>query len=921
MNAERWKRIQELFHHVVPLSPEERARFLDRECVNDPSMKAEIEELVHAHQATGKFVRSRPGPTILPGQEFGAYRVEALIGAGGMAQVFRAKDTRLHRTVAIKVGLDRFNERFEREARAIAALNHPHICTLYDVGPDYLVMELVEGETLAAQILGGPLPFNTVLQYGREIADALAEAHNAGIVHRDLKPGNVMITRHGVKVLDFGLAKVKGPDAALTGQGAVMGTPAYMSPEQFAGKEVGPQSDLFALGLVLYEMTTGKRPLPATSLGQVLLGAPTPIAPMSKVRPEASVLDRLVSRLLAPDPSQRPASAAVVANELRALATPKPKVPRVAVAVIAAVAVIGVAVTGWLASRNGDPARPEVAGIAAITNLTGNEVDPAYSPDGKSIAFSWLGQDGKSPGIYLLERDAHAPHRLTQAPSTATDIAPAWSPDGSEIAFERLNPEGANELIVVRVVDRSERKLRDVRQSVPLTNGARPLLTWTPDGRAIVIPTQDVDANARASLFRIGVHGEPPQRLFQSTAGEGDAYPAFSPDGRWLAYGLVDRRSTRLFVRRMGPDGSPAGPPQEVPEGAGTGAAPVHSPAWSTDSRRLVFVAGSRLLEWELGGAVREVWVSEAQPQALTTLWTGAVLTELVYAKEINRWELRELRLDAQGRHAEGPPLEFMHRGSIAIPQLSPDGRWVIFGESFRLWIASADGTNPRQLSKLRAGSGTSFSVDSRHVAFHKTDEIFAPLYVVDLDENGAPTAEKRVAQTTSFSLVGASWSTDGKYLYTTAIKTPSRIMRARVSDGELEDLFDGATAVVSSDGRKIFYKKATSVSGLFVRSLEGKIANNPDKQLVPECVMPWGIAPTRRGVYYVGCNERQGPVAIRYFEFSTSRSFDVGAPPLGPQPMLTVSRDGRRLLYHTVLPNDGELTRVSFRQTDRANR
>ena len=151
MNAERWKRIQELFHHVVPLSQEERARFLDRECVNDPSMKAEIEELVHAHQATGKFVSSRPGPTILPGREFGAYRVEALIGAGGMAQVFRAKDTRLHRTVAIKVGLDRFSERFEREARAIAALNHPHICTLYDVGPDYLVMELVERQ--AAPIL------------------------------------------------------------------------------------------------------------------------------------------------------------------------------------------------------------------------------------------------------------------------------------------------------------------------------------------------------------------------------------------------------------------------------------------------------------------------------------------------------------------------------------------------------------------------------------------------------------------------------------------------------------------------------------------------------------------------------------------------------------------------------------------------
>jgi serine/threonine protein kinase len=167
------------------------------------------------------------GPTILQtGHQFGVYRLESLLGSGGMAQVFRAVDTRLNRSVAIKVFLERFSERFGREARAIAALNHPNICTLYDVGSDYLVMELVEGETLAARIRRGPLPRDEVLRYGAQMADALAEAHNAGIVHRDLKPGNVMVTRHGVKVLDFGLAKVDAQDATMTQSHVVMGTPA-----------------------------------------------------------------------------------------------------------------------------------------------------------------------------------------------------------------------------------------------------------------------------------------------------------------------------------------------------------------------------------------------------------------------------------------------------------------------------------------------------------------------------------------------------------------------------------------------------------------------------------------------------------------------------------------------------------------------
>src|SRR5579871_422849 len=192
------------------------------------------------------------------GDKLGPYEITAPIGSGGMGEVWRARDPRLNREVAIKVSAERFGERFAREARAIAALDHPNVCQVYDVGPNYLVMELVAGETLASRIKKGPLGMEQTLRYGAQIADALAAAHSKGIVHRDLKPANIMINKAGAKVLDFGLAKSQ-QDETVTVTNAVMGTPAYMAPEQRAGRESDARTDIYALGLVLTEMTTGNR--------------------------------------------------------------------------------------------------------------------------------------------------------------------------------------------------------------------------------------------------------------------------------------------------------------------------------------------------------------------------------------------------------------------------------------------------------------------------------------------------------------------------------------------------------------------------------------------------------------------------------------------------------------------------------------
>src|SRR5712692_4807848 len=237
------------------------------------------------------------------GERLGPYEVLALIGAGGMGEVWKARDTRLDRVVAIKISQEKFSDRFEREARAVAALNHPHICTLHDVGPNYLVMEYVEGSPLK-----GPLPLEKAVEYAGQILDALDAAHQKGITHRDLKPANILVTKQGIKLLDFGLAKQavrlgeEEATKALTDQGQIIGTLHYMSPEQLQGKEADARSDLFAFGCVLHEMLTGKRAFEGQSAASVIAAIlEREPAPLDTALP----LGRIVRRSLAKDPDQR----------------------------------------------------------------------------------------------------------------------------------------------------------------------------------------------------------------------------------------------------------------------------------------------------------------------------------------------------------------------------------------------------------------------------------------------------------------------------------------------------------------------------------------------------------------------------------------------------------------------------------------
>ena len=359
-----WTRVRTLFHHALALPSEERAAYLKHQ-TEDDEVRREVESLLATHREAEGFLSAAPDrafvgadgtPAILrfpAGTRLGAFEIVGPLGKGGMGEVYRARDTRLDRDVAIKVLSSDLaadphgRDRFQREARAISRLSHPHICTLHDVGvatveggdAPFLVMELLDGETLADRLRRGPLPMGQAVQMARQILDALAAAHATGIVHRDLKPANIMLTRSGVKLVDFGLARLQDParagsrlssdtggDGPLTGPGRVFGTIPYMAPEQVRGAEADARSDLFAFGAVFYEMLTGRRAFSAKSepalIAAILEDDPPPLAAEALEAPPA--LERLVRACLAKDPDERWQHARDVALALGGLASGDP---------------------------------------------------------------------------------------------------------------------------------------------------------------------------------------------------------------------------------------------------------------------------------------------------------------------------------------------------------------------------------------------------------------------------------------------------------------------------------------------------------------------------------------------------------------------------------------------------------------------
>ena len=510
------------------------------------------------------------------GTLLGPYEIVATIGAGGMGEVYRARDTRLDRTVAVKILPSHLSEnpeakqRFDREARTISSLSHPNICTLYDVGHqdgiDYLVMEYLEGETLADRLRKGPLPVEQVLKYGIEICEGLERAHRSGVVHRDLKPGNIMLTKVGAKLMDFGLAKasVASPAASssamvtlstpaeshpLTAQGTVVGTFQYMSPEQVEGKEADARSDIFSLGAVLYEMTTGKRAFEGKTTvsiaAAILEKEPAPVTTVQPLSPAA--LQHVIEECLVKDPESRWQSAGDVGRELRWITRsgsradtpgvhPTPRNIGERVMWIGIIALL-MAVSGWLLLS-----RPQPPSLRAQINapdkfrfnfVGDNAGPPIISPNGRYIVFS-ASAEGRNQ-LYLRSIGALTLHAL-QGTENAT--FPFWSPDSRSIAFfvdgklKRVDIAGGPPVIVC---------------DAPQGRGG----TWGASGVILFAPSFN------SPLFQVPASGGTPAAVTKRDAKyTTHRWPSFLPDGRhfvYLAANHVDPSSqdTALFFASL----------------------------------------------------------------------------------------------------------------------------------------------------------------------------------------------------------------------------------------------------------------------------------------------------------------------------------------------------------------------------------
>jgi len=856
-----------------------------------------------------------------------------------MGEVYRARDAKLNRDVALKILPEAFTldsariARFRREAQVLASLNHPNIAAIYgfeDSGSTHaLVLELAEGPTLGARIAQGALPLDEALPIARQIAEALEAAHGNGVIHRDLKPANIKVRDDGiVKVLDFGLAKqtsTLGDDVTrslVTRVGAIVGTPAYMAPEQVQGKESDSRTDLFAFGLLLYEMVTGKPPFPGASLGSMLAGGKeVAIDPPCQARSRiASRLNVLILGLLASDPARRPQSAAVVREELVKLRQ-MGRVRPATLAAAAGVCVLVLAAALWRFYSPGAPARrwPDVSRVTMITTYAGDKMTPSVSPDGTLVAFSWTGEDGRHRDIYVTRSDGQdEPRQLTRDVSPDTvDAFPSWSPDGRQIAFVRKRGATNGDIIAVPAAGGPERTLRAIRF---VTFPAFSWLAWTPTGAEIAFASQSLDSG-RSTLFLMRLADGTVRSLTTPPDGViGDASPAFSSDGRSLAFVRWSSPTTStLLVQKLSAGMEALGGPATVPVAA---RAPG-SPAW-VGSKRLLFSEGARILEWEAGAAVEQVYLSGERLAGLSIAGRGDGGTSRVVTAQQSEAGARiwMIPLRAAGLPA-GPPVLLSRFGNSSDnPDFSPDGKHVVLvsrrSGTPELWMTDADGSNLKQLTRLGVQSLSlpRWSNDSRHVAFFARVETEPQIYVIDA------TLDQPVPRQATHELHGCnipSWSRNGKFLYCS--RRNGREMQlyrvpAESSDtgeSEMERWFEGKSATETSDGRVLYIKNDRP--GLFARSLAGDPTANPEERLAEDISGPIGyFAPVPEGVYYTGQDSFGHYVALRFLDYARGTTMEVApASVTGQVNSLTVTPDRSRLVYTQTRRAGINLTLIEF--------
>jgi len=744
---------------------------------------------------------------LIPGTRIGPYEILAAIGIGGMGEVYRARDGRLNREVALKflpadlVSNAERRRRFVQEAQLASALQHPNIVTIFDIGSsdagEYLAMELVKGRTIAALISEKGLRLSEALRYGVQITDALEAAHAAGIVHRDLKPGNIMVTDQGqIKILDFGLATlteaglVNAADETRavapvveTGEGTILGTVAYMSPEQAEGRTIDARSDLFSFGAILYEMLSGRRAFKANStpgtLAAVINLEPPALATIVPDIPQP--VERLVSRCLRKDVSRRAQHASDIkialeeaqedvaasnsAHGTAAVPAAGADRRRARPVLIIAGLIIVVAITGAIAIWHSASAPTPPASFVPVplTSLPGSEGNPSFSPDASQIAFTWQREGAAFTDVYVqIIGGTGTPLRLTN--DEGTHFFPAWSPNGKDIALWHGQRGTAPatpadlRLVLVSPLGGPERQVLE-------WNGVPGRIAWSPDGQWLAISPAGILTSRDDGITLVSpTTGERIEWAHLDKAYAASTQPAFSPnDGRRVAF-IYPRGdfSSDLYIAEVGADGRPAGPPTLV-RNAGQA---VRSPVWTADGEHLLVLTGATTSN----GTIERVDVGGSRPSerisglerasSFALARDGKHLAISRGGGDADIW-----RVDLQNPPLSGPVARSTLHEEGA--DFSPDGKRIVFSSDRQgareIWVSDVTGENALALTQFGGpvpGSAR-WSPNGQEIAFDGRPAGNSQIFVVSAG-GGA------IRQLTHDSAENARpfWSHDGQWIY-----------------------------------------------------------------------------------------------------------------------------------------------------------
>ena len=962
VTAGHWQRIKSLFAGALSRTPQEREAFLEEKCEGNLNLQAEVRNLISDVARADEWleVSAPPAstPSFAPGDiAAGRFLIVRLLGRGGMGEVYEAEDRLLGENIAIKTVLPEIASqpasliRFHKEIQLARRISHPNVCRIFDLETHegdaaqpviFLTMELLSGETLAARIeRGGPPPMEEALALGRQMAEGLEAAHRCGVVHRDFKSGNVMLVpgREGTPravITDFGLAREDGPHAAtrsLTGKGNLLGTLDYMAPEQLEKGEADFRSDIYSLGLVLFEMVTGKLPFQEHGPVGALVGrlqGPAP-SPRSE-RPELSrTWEAVVGRCLERDPARRFGSAAEVA---RALAPADPRtdpafrlrrVRRRGLAALAGLVLI-IAAGVWLLRTASRSAR-HVWKPVPLTTYPGVELHSALSPDGELVAFSWEGEKRDNRDIWVRQIASGTVSRLTSDP--ALDLSPAWSPDGRLVAFRRLRVlAGISQVIVKSYLGGPERMLAEWRFRSEDQNYYLPPsrdICWSPNGRWLVAAGKSAPEQPSAVFAVSADTGETRQLTSPPPKAEGDSSPAVSPDGRTLAFARAATAFvSELYLLPLSADLAPAGDPERVTFDERIAV----SPTWTADGHTIIFSS-------DRNGRARGLWrlnvsaPGRSVPEELeglagigtnsddpTVSRDGRRLAYARTAADLNIWEAH-LQEDTE-KLAAAPAMLISSTRNEVFPDYSPDGKKIAFASDRsghqEIWVCDRDGANAVPLTssaKSTISGDPHWSPDGKQVVFVSLAENNTADICVVGAQGGAPHCLTHGPADS----VAPTWSRDGKWVYFCSNQDGSRqVWKIPASAGNAVQVTKGGGVFAreSADGKYIYYSKARSFSGLWKVPVDG----GTETEVLPMVSFGRNFVVTERGIYFMsppGRTGRRGDrledrPAAEFLSFATGGRHVVFRSDRPAFMGLALSPDEHSLLYTQLDRQDADL-------------